>query len=166
MLCHGWWSTFHVCWIVSLWSGLGNPHRGEECFLVLHMRRQDTEMMTGAPVKVMLTLVTWKVGICDGFLLIDLFFKADNFERNVSPTFGNNWQPFWKWGISLSVTPAIEKHPGHSPGGSVAETSHSQCRGLGFDPWKGTRSHMLQLSVQCHNLRSCMPQLRNGAAAK
>ena len=32
--------------------------RGDECFLVLHIRRQDTEMVAGASVKVMLTVVT------------------------------------------------------------------------------------------------------------
>ena len=35
------------------------------------------------------------------------------------------------------------------PGGPVAETICSQCRGPGFDPWSGTRSHMPQL-------RTCM----------
>ena len=31
------------------------------------------------------------------------------------------------------------------PGGLVAKTPPSQCRGLGFIPAQGTRSHMLQL---------------------
>ena len=29
-------------------------------------------------------------------------------------------------------------------GGPVAKTLHSQCRGPEFNPWLGTRSHMLQ----------------------
>ena len=39
------------------------------------------------------------------------------------------------------------------PGGSVAKTPHSQCRGSGFYP--GSENHMLQPRV-------CMPQLRTG----
>ena len=37
--------------------------------------------------------------------------------------------------------------------GPVAKILHSQCRGPGFNPSQGTRSHMLQLRV-------CMLQLR------
>ena len=37
---------------------------------------------------------------------------------------------------------------GDFPGGPVAETPHSQCRGLGSIPGRGTRSHMLQLKIQ------------------
>ena len=36
------------------------------------------------------------------------------------------------------------------PGGPVAKTTYSQCRGPGFNPWS--------------EIRSCMPQLRLGAA--
>ena len=39
------------------------------------------------------------------------------------------------------------------PGGPVAKTPHSQCRGLGSIPGVGTISHMPQLRVH-------MPQLR------
>lgn len=31
------------------------------------------------------------------------------------------------------------------PGAPAAKTPNSQCRGGGFDPWLGTRSHMPQL---------------------
>ena len=31
------------------------------------------------------------------------------------------------------------------PGGPVAKTTRSQCRGPGFDPWSGTRFRMPQL---------------------
>lgn len=38
-------------------------------------------------------------------------------------------------------------------------------RGSRFNLSTGTRSHMLQLKdLMCHNKRSCMPQLRLGAA--
>ena len=33
------------------------------------------------------------------------------------------------------------------PGGPVAKTLHSQCRGLGSIPRQGTRSHMLQPKI-------------------
>ena len=38
------------------------------------------------------------------------------------------------------------------PGGPVAKTPHSQCRGPSFDPGQGTRSYMPQLkdSVCCN----------------
>ena len=47
------------------------------------------------------------------------------------------------------------------PGGPVAKTPSSQCKGPRFDPWSGTRSHMLQLNSlhatskdsTCHNLK-------------
>ena len=39
------------------------------------------------------------------------------------------------------------------PGGPVAETPHSQCRGLSSIPSQGTRSHMPQLRV-------CVSQLK------
>ena len=47
------------------------------------------------------------------------------------------------------------------PGGPVAKTLSSQCKGPRFDPWSGTRSHMLQLKSShatskdstCHNLK-------------
>ena len=32
-------------------------------------------------------------------------------------------------------------------GGPLAKTPSSQCRGPGFHPWSGTRSHMLQLKI-------------------
>ena len=53
-----------------------------------------------------------------------------------------------------------------SPGGPMGKTLNSQCRGLGSLPGEGTRSHMPQLRVLCHNKdqRSCVPQLKPGAA--
>ena len=36
---------------------------------------------------------------------------------------------------------------GYFPGGPVAKTLHSQCRGLGSVPGQGTRSHVLQLRI-------------------
>ena len=36
---------------------------------------------------------------------------------------------------------------GDFPGGPVAKTPCSQCRGPGFDLWSGTRSHTLQLKI-------------------
>ena len=36
---------------------------------------------------------------------------------------------------------------GDFPGGPVAKTLHSQCRGLGSVPGQGTRSHMPQLRI-------------------
>ena len=37
------------------------------------------------------------------------------------------------------------------PGGLVAKTPCSQCKGPGFDPWFGTRSHLPQLRVYMGN---------------
>ena len=56
------------------------------------------------------------------------------------------------------------------PGGPVAKTLHSQCRGPGFDPWWGTRSlkrlHAASKDPACPNegRRSHLPQLRPDAA--
>ena len=33
------------------------------------------------------------------------------------------------------------------PGGPVAKTLHSQCKGPGFDSGWGTRSHMLKIKI-------------------
>ena len=48
--------------------------------------------------------------------------------------------------------------PWDFPGDPVAKTLHSQCRGLRFYPWSGTRSHMQKLRV-------CMMQLHVPCAA-
>ena len=49
-----------------------------------------------------------------------------------------------------------------SPGGRVAKTLCSQCRGLGFDPWSGNQiPHVTTKKKKdpiCCNLRSCMLQ--------
>ena len=45
------------------------------------------------------------------------------------------------------------------PGGPVVKTPPSQCRGPGFDPGQGTRSHMPRLRVR-------MPQLKDSACYK
>ena len=51
---------------------------------------------------------------------------------------------------------------GYFPGSSVAKIPHSQCRGPGYDPGQGTRSHMPQLRVPMPQLkRSCMLQWRS-----
>ena len=49
------------------------------------------------------------------------------------------------------------------PGGPVAKNPCCQCRGPGFDPWLGARSHLLQLRVRMPQLKltanSCSPVL-------
>ena len=40
------------------------------------------------------------------------------------------------------------------PCGPVAETLHSQCRGLGSIPGQGTRSHMPQLKIPCASTKN------------
>ena len=55
--------------------------------------------------------------------------------------------------LGMEVRTGINCQWGDFPGGSVAETPCSQCRGPGFDPWSGNRSHMLLLIV-------CMPKLK------
>ena len=60
------------------------------------------------------------------------------------------------------------------PAGPVARTPHSQWRGPGIDPWSGNQipyattksSHAATLDSACHDKdwRSCVPQLRPGAA--
>ena len=54
---------------------------------------------------------------------------------------------------------------GDFPGGSVAKTPCSQCRGPGLDPAWGTRSHVMQLKIPhpaccMEEWRSCVMQLR------
>ena len=44
------------------------------------------------------------------------------------------------------------------PGDPMAKTLSSQCRGPGFNPWSGTRSHMPQLKKK--KKKSCMLQSR------
>ena len=39
------------------------------------------------------------------------------------------------------------------PGGPMANSLCSQCRGLRFNPWSGTRSHMLQVTVHTPQLK-------------
>ena len=36
----------------------------------------------------------------------------------------------------------------HYPGGPVAKTRSSQCRGRGFNPWSGNKIPMPQLKIQ------------------
>ena len=62
--------------------------------------------------------------------------------------------------------------------GGVVKAPRSQCRGSGFNPGEGTRSHILQLTVHLPQLkilrgamkthtqqpRPCVSQLRPGAA--
>lgn len=40
---------------------------------------------------------------------------------------------------------SLKKNDGDFPGGPVARNPHSQCRGLGFDPWPGN------YKPTCHN---------------
>ena len=41
---------------------------------------------------------------------------------------------------------------GDFPGGPVAKTPHSQCRGPGFDPWSGIQiPHATTKDSSCHN---------------
>ena len=40
------------------------------------------------------------------------------------------------------------------PGGPVAKTPHSQCRGPGFIPGQGTGSHMPQLKIPCATMKT------------
>ena len=57
------------------------------------------------------------------------------------------------WAHAFPFPPIYNLWPCDFPGGPVAKTLHSQCRGPGSIPDQGTRSHMLQL-------RSSMPQLK------
>lgn len=58
------------------------------------------------------------------------------------------------------------------PRGPVAKSPHTQCRGPGFYPCQGTRSHVQPLSVLMSQPKTpptatktvCMPQSRPGAA--
>ena len=65
----------------------------------------------------------------------------------------NSWVPY----ISENRDVNLKVWPGDFPGGPVAKTLCSQCRGPGFDPWSGNQFHMLQLRV-------LMPQPRLGTA--
>ena len=47
------------------------------------------------------------------------------------------------------------------PGGPVAKTSRFQCRGLGFNPWSGTRSHMPQLKIPHAAMKTEDPEYCN-----
>ena len=57
--------------------------------------------------------------------------------------------------VESALEAVISKVKMGLPWNPVAQTWHSQCRGLGSIPGQGTRSHMLQL-------RPCMPQVKPG----
>ena len=67
-----------------------------------------------------------------------------------------------------------QQGPGDFPGGPVAKTLRSQCRGPGSDPWSGKLIPYAAIKeFACHNYRPtscnedqrfCMPQVRPGAA--
>ena len=47
------------------------------------------------------------------------------------------------------------------PGGPMANSLCSQCRGLRFNPWSGTRSHMPQLKIPHAAMKTEDPEYCN-----
>ena len=64
----------------------------------------------------------------------------------------------WRTKATAKKNELKRELPGDFPGGPVAKTQHSQCRGPGLIPSQGTRSHMPQLRV-------CVLQLKILCAA-
>ena len=52
------------------------------------------------------------------------------------------------------------KSPGYFPGGPVAKTPCSPCRGTGFDPWSGNK---IPHAATKRQLRVHRPQLKDSA---